>query len=571
MPRAPSSTKTAKKGKGAAAGGGAGSARHDPLHAQLRQDELVAKYGTVSAPGRRPHKKVGDAGEADADGNAIGAALAAAAGPKASSMISGSKSAGSLQRSTYIDPRLSRNILRLAREQQDEMEQELGIDSRAASGSASTSKASKLSKIRDSTADMPEDDDDDDAMGHPGGARADEEDGGDDDDDDDFPEDAGEDEEVYEELEIDPSDTQLLARLGAGDDDDDEHELGDGPSRARGAGAKGGNLADMILAKIAEADESGGKVTFKAGSLEEPVERPMPPGINPKIIEVYTKVGELLSRYKSGPLPKAFKIVPSLPSWETVLYITNPETWTPHATYAATKIFVSNLKASQTQRFFELVLLDKFRDEIRDKGKTSYQIYEALKKGLYKPAAFFKGLLFPLCESGTLTLKEAAILASVLTKVSIPVLHSAAALLRLAEMEYTGPTSLLIRVLLDKKYALPYKVVDALVFHFLKFAQEGSGVEVDRSGLETGGQAGERRMPVLWHQSLLVFAQRYKQDLTPDQKAALVDLLRVQTHPGISPEVRRELTTGAARGEMLDEPMDDDADSYDGVSDIMSV
>ncbi|CAD6916047.1 unnamed protein product, partial [Tilletia laevis] len=188
-------------------------------------------------------------------------------------------------------------------------------------------------------------------------------------------------------------------------------------------------------------------------------------------------VGELLSRYKSGPLPKAFKIVPSLPSWETVLYITNPETWTPHATLAATKIFVSNLKASQTQKFFDLVLLDKFRNEIRDEGKTSYQIYEALKKGLYKPAAFFKGLLFPLCESGTLTLKEAAIVASVLTKVSIPVLHSAAALLRLAEMEYTGPTSLLIRVLLDKKYALPYKVVDALVFHFLKFSQEGSGVE----------------------------------------------------------------------------------------------
>jgi hypothetical protein len=26
------------------------------------------------------------------------------------------------------------------------------------------------------------------------------------------------------------------------------------------------------------------------------------------------------------------------------------------------------------------------------------QLYEALKKGLYKPAAWFKGILFPLCE-----------------------------------------------------------------------------------------------------------------------------------------------------------------------------
>lgn len=109
-------------------------------------------------------------------------------------------------------------------------------------------------------------------------------------------------------------------------------------------------------------------------------------------------MGELLSRYKSGPLPKAFKIIPSLPAWEDILYITGPDSWTPHATLAATRIFVSNLKAAQTQRFFELVLLDKIRNEIAETGKASYQTYEAIKKSLFKPAAFFKGILFPLCE-----------------------------------------------------------------------------------------------------------------------------------------------------------------------------
>jgi essential nuclear protein 1 len=34
-----------------------------------------------------------------------------------------------------------------------------------------------------------------------------------------------------------------------------------------------------------------------------------------------------------------------------------------------------------------------------------------------------------------------------------------------AEMEYCGTTSFFMRVLLDKKYALPYRVVDALVSH----------------------------------------------------------------------------------------------------------
>lgn len=87
-------------------------------------------------------------------------------------------------------------------------------------------------------------------------------------------------------------------------------------------------------------------------------------------------------------------------------------------------------------------------------------------------------------------------------------LHSAAALLHLASMPYKGPTSLFIRVLLDKKYALPFKVVDALVFHFLRFADPDKGVEMEKIN---GVSTGVKRMPVLWHQSLLVFAQRYVQ------------------------------------------------------------
>ncbi len=136
-------------------------------------------------------------------------------------------------------------------------------------------------------------------------------------------------------------------------------------------------------------------------------------------------------------------------------------------------------------------------------------------------------------QSGNCTLREAAILGSVLTKVSVPVLHSGAALLKLADMDYTGPNSLFIRVLLDKKYALPYKVVDALVFHFIRFKRD------------------PREMPVLWHQSFLVFVQRYKQDLTQEQKDALLEVLRSKVHAQITPEIRREIVHSVARGEEI--------------------
>ncbi|CAG8441572.1 3116_t:CDS:2 [Ambispora leptoticha] len=279
-------------------------------------------------------------------------------------------------------------------------------------------------------------------------------------------------------------------------------------------------LADIIMGKI---DEKNAKAKKKVSQGKQ---------IDPKIVEVYTKVGTLLSRYKSGKLPKAFKIIPSLSNWEDILYLTRPENWSANATYQATRIFAS-VKPKQAQRFFDLVLLEKTREDIHENKKLNYHLYMALKKALYKPAGFFKGILFPLCESGTCTLKEAAIIGSVIAKVSIPVLHSSAALLRLAEMDYSGPNSLFIRILLDKKYALPYKVVDALVFHFLQFKKD------------------ERVMPVLWHQSLLVFAQRYKQDLTPEQKEALLDLLKYKTHNLITPEIRREIVNSVARGEML--------------------
>ncbi|SNX84950.1 related to ENP1 - required for pre-rRNA processing and 40S ribosomal subunit synthesis [Melanopsichium pennsylvanicum] len=519
MPRIPS-TKLASK---------SGSQRHNPLPQQLAQDQLTSKFGLVSAPGRRSSKKANTKPQSASDHVEDQAQYAA---PKGMVVEAKSHGSNSNKDKKYIDPKLSRNILRLARQQQEEIEREELEFQNPSSSSVGVS--GTHGPRHGESATMPDDSDDEeqphlDQLG--------------DLDQDEAEIDADGWASYDANLEIDPSDRALLDKFEAKHADDPSATPADG-FQIRG----NKTLADLIMQKIemAEASASG-------PSAEEIESRRMPPGINPKVIEVYRKVGELLSRYKSGPLPKAFKIVPSLPAWESILYITDPASWTPHATLAAVRIFVSTMKADQMQRFYELILLDKVRDEIQDDGKVSYQTYEAMKKAIYKPAAFFKGFLFPMCESGTLTLKEAAIVSSVLAKVSVPVLHSAAALLRLAEMEYSGPTSLFIRVLLDKKYALPYKVVDSLVFHYLRFAEPNSGVELDKI-------TRERRMPVLWHQSMLVFAQRYKQDLTPDQKSALLDLLRVQKHDGISPEVRRELLTATARGELLDEPVDEDDD-----------
>ena len=55
---------------------------------------------------------------------------------------------------------------------------------------------------------------------------------------------------------------------------------------------------------------------------------------DPKVVEVYTAVGKILSRHRAGQLPKAFKIIPNLRNWEDILFLTTPESWSPQAMFA---------------------------------------------------------------------------------------------------------------------------------------------------------------------------------------------------------------------------------------------
>ncbi|KAL1493991.1 hypothetical protein ABEB36_009667 [Hypothenemus hampei] len=281
-------------------------------------------------------------------------------------------------------------------------------------------------------------------------------------------------------------------------------------------------LADIILEKITEKQTELDTQFSDAGTLQIQ-------DVDAKVKTLYEGVGEVLKKYRSGKLPKAFKIIPKLPNWEQILYITDPSSWSAAAMYQATRIFSSNLKENKAQHFFNLVLLPRIRDDLAEYKRLNFHLYQALRKALYKPGGFMKGILLPLLESGNCTLREAIIVGSVIARNSIPILHSSAAMLKIAEMDYTGASSIFLRIFLDKKYALPYRVVDGLVHHFLRFERD------------------KRELPVLWHQALLTFAQRYKADISSEQRDALLELLKKQTHHTLTPEIRRELQNAKCR------------------------
>ncbi|KAG5981130.1 hypothetical protein E4U55_003266 [Claviceps digitariae] len=365
----------------------------------------------------------------------------------------------------------------------------------------------------------------------------------------------GDDDEVVEEIEVDPQDLEMYKKFMPDDEDDLlKHGWDLKPSGDAQQDNESRNLADIIMQKIAAHEAS--EARRDAGLPEDDYELP------PKVVDVYTKVGQILSRYKSGPLPKPFKILPTIPRWEDILDITRPEKWTPNAVFQATRIFVSH-KPIIVQRFLEMVVLEKVREDIYENKKLNVHLFNSLKKALYKPAAFFKGFLFPLVGSGSCTLREAHIISAVLARISIPVLHSAAALKGLCDIaaqeasqgsEGGGATNIFIKTLLEKKYALPYQVIDALVFHFLRFRNEDpASVQMGDAMAGVSAEGDVRtKLPVIWHQSLLAFAQRYKGDITEDQREALLDLLLRHGHSAIGPEVRRELLAGRGRGVPLE-------------------
>ena len=250
--------------------------------------------------------------------------------------------------------------------------------------------------------------------------------------------------------------------------------------------------------------------------------------INQKVVDAYKLVGEVLRTYTSGKLPKAFNILSSTEDWEDLVNITEPYNWTPQAMYEAVVQFSSG-EILMSHTFYEKYLVPAIRSDIKKNKKLNIHYYNCLKRALFKPSAFFKGIILPM--SKTLSAKEASIIGSILRKCSIPSNHASAAIAKLAQICQNDKNGISVgalffmRLLLVKKYAFPTEVKDKLVNFFLGY------YDFDKD-----------KLPVLWHQALLCFIQHYKNDLTEIEKSKLKDLNNKVGHHIISSEISKELS-----------------------------
>ena len=254
--------------------------------------------------------------------------------------------------------------------------------------------------------------------------------------------------------------------------------------------------------------------------------------INQKIVDAYKLVGEVLRTYTSGKLPKAFNILSSTEDWEDLVNITEPYNWTPQAMYNAVIQF-SSADSTIGTIFFEKYLVPAIKSDIKKNKKLNIHYYNCLKRALFKPSAFFKGIILPMSKS--LSGREASIIGSILRKCSIPNNHASAAIVKLSQFCQNDKKGVSVgalffmRLLLVKKYALPKEVKDCLVKFFMSY------YDFDRN-----------KLPVLWHQTLLCFVQHYKLDLTEEEKINLKDLNNRIGHHIIQSEISKELSFSGA-------------------------
>jgi len=399
------------------------------------------------------------------------------------------KERGRAQDDSYVDEKLSKRILAQARKQEADLNTEDNDEWPSLGSAKAKTSASKQVRLGGATADS--DSEDEDAGQH-----------------------------LFENFS---NMEKTVADINEEDEIDLRRFMNPNPKERR-------TLGDIIAEKLAEKKTAMTDMMSDAGPMHEELED--------NVRQHFVQIGDVLSHYRSGKLPKGFKAVPSFPNWQQLLDLTKPERWTAASVYAATRIFVSNLPKYHFKEFCALILLPRIRDDIAEYKRLNFHLFQALHKSVYKPGDFYEGIVLPLCESGDCTLREALIISGVLSSTSIPVGYSAAALILISRMEYNGANSIFMKTILNKKYSLPLSAIDALVAHFLQFCQ------------------GYDSLPVLWHQCLLTLVQRYKQDLTKEQKTKLLHLVSIQGHHEMTPEIRREIASSKrSRG---DPPEEDD-------------
>ncbi|CAD5224299.1 unnamed protein product [Bursaphelenchus xylophilus] len=231
-------------------------------------------------------------------------------------------------------------------------------------------------------------------------------------------------------------------------------------------------------------------------------------GLSENVVKMYQEIGQYMHYYRSGKIPKAFKSIPALKNWEQILEITQPDKYTAAAMLHATRLFAAVASPKACERFYRYYLLPRVLDDIMEYRKLNVHLYTAVKKSIYKPTSFVKGLLLPICEPDMVSMNVAHVVKAVIQSTSLPVFHAATAIIKLAQQRPTSsPVSYILTGFIQKRYTLPSLCIDSLLDYFCSYEDK------------------DERMPLSLHSAIHEFVKTYKLELDTQQKQRLLNAL----------------------------------------------
>ncbi|CAH8584006.1 unnamed protein product [Heterobilharzia americana] len=239
---------------------------------------------------------------------------------------------------------------------------------------------------------------------------------------------------------------------------------------------------------------------------------------------------DVLRHYRSGPLPKTVKMLPHLVGWETLLEMLKPLEWSVHTYPRIVKVFASK-GHEPAHHFYELYLLPKVKQDIEENRRLCFHLFEALIRSMFRPEEFISGVYLPWVQS-EMSKTEGLILSNLIKRATLKSRFAAVALALTLEEEFSIPRSMVIETFLTKKYHLPEAAVLKVIDYFISFDKDCTAYFTD-----------EKRMPLTWFKSLLVFLEFYRHCIGSDEREKLLKLCRRHEHPQITQEIRSFLGT----------------------------
>lgn len=255
---------------------------------------------------------------------------------------------------------------------------------------------------------------------------------------------------------------------------------------------------------------------------------------DPKLMEVYRTLADLLRIYQVGKLPKAMNILASqtVAGWQELIEVTQPNNWTPAALKAVTNLFVNTASDGKCRKFFHDVLLEQVRRLLEGEKKVHRNVWDALIAASRRPKPFVYAILLPMAESTEISRKEARAISYIVTRSRLPRAFSNQFLVYITRegVEVSPTKTLFIARFVAKGQVLAIAAIDGILSYFLAYR----GIQEEQ--------------PLIWHQALFTFVKNYGAELLPNQRDELEDLMNIHKHK-IDDEIRRVLRETPPRGE----------------------